>query len=219
MRLGRRVGQGTGIKLSKPFPHYSLLYSNSSPLPFPLSFLHPLPSLYCIFSSSLPFKFSIYFLFPYSFLPPLPPSGDHYVLNGSKFWITNGPDADVLIIYAKTDMAAKEHGITTFIVEKVNFCVLRYTPVYSCAPPYLQYTPVYSNILQYTSSIYPTISQYTLYTPVYSIYSIYSIYSCILYDITTFIVEKLHTQATRLFCCLPRTCLGFLLESSWTNLG
>jgi isovaleryl-CoA dehydrogenase len=44
--------------------------------------------------------------------------GDHYVLNGSKFWITNGPDADVLIVYAKTDVEAKEHGITTFIVEK-----------------------------------------------------------------------------------------------------
>lgn len=44
--------------------------------------------------------------------------GDHYVLNGNKFWITNGPDADVLIVYAKTDMAAKQHGITAFIVEK-----------------------------------------------------------------------------------------------------
>ena len=49
--------------------------------------------------------------------------GDHYVLNGSKFWITNGPDADVLLVYAKTDMEAKEHGITTFIVEKVRTCV------------------------------------------------------------------------------------------------
>lgn len=45
--------------------------------------------------------------------------GDYYVLNGSKFWITNGPDADTLIIYAKTDTAAKpQHGITAFIVEK-----------------------------------------------------------------------------------------------------
>ena len=41
------------------------------------------------------------------------------MLNGSKFWITNGPDADVLVVYAKTDMSKKERGITTFLVEKV----------------------------------------------------------------------------------------------------
>ena len=46
--------------------------------------------------------------------------GDHYVLNGHKFWITNGPDADVTIVYAKTDMAKKQHGITAFLVEKVT---------------------------------------------------------------------------------------------------
>lgn len=45
-------------------------------------------------------------------------SGGHYVLNGSKMWITNGPDADTLVVYAKTDPAAKAHGITAFIVEK-----------------------------------------------------------------------------------------------------
>lgn len=45
--------------------------------------------------------------------------GDYYVLNGSKFWITNGPTADTLIIYAKTDVSAKpQHGISAFIVEK-----------------------------------------------------------------------------------------------------
>ncbi|MEE6491902.1 hypothetical protein FKM82_016418 [Ascaphus truei] len=46
--------------------------------------------------------------------------GDYYVLNGSKFWITNGPDADVLIVYAKTDTKAKpaSRGITAFVVEK-----------------------------------------------------------------------------------------------------
>ncbi len=44
--------------------------------------------------------------------------GDHYVLNGNKMWITNGPIADVLIVYAKTDMAAGSRGITTFIIEK-----------------------------------------------------------------------------------------------------
>ena len=44
--------------------------------------------------------------------------GDRYVLNGSKMWITNGPDADVLVIYAKTDVAAGPRGITAFLVEK-----------------------------------------------------------------------------------------------------
>jgi isovaleryl-CoA dehydrogenase len=44
--------------------------------------------------------------------------GDDYVLNGSKMWITNGPDADTLVVYAKTDAAAGPRGITAFIVEK-----------------------------------------------------------------------------------------------------
>ena len=44
--------------------------------------------------------------------------GDRYVLNGSKMWITNGSEAAVLIIYAKTDPAAEADGITAFIVEK-----------------------------------------------------------------------------------------------------
>ena len=44
--------------------------------------------------------------------------GDRYVLNGSKMWITNGPDADTLIVYAKSDAAAGPRGITAFIVEK-----------------------------------------------------------------------------------------------------
>lgn len=44
--------------------------------------------------------------------------GDHYVLNGNKMWITNGPDADVLIVYAKTDANAGSRGITAFIIEK-----------------------------------------------------------------------------------------------------
>jgi len=44
--------------------------------------------------------------------------GDRYVLNGTKMWITNGPIADTLVIYAKSDMNAKERGITAFIVEK-----------------------------------------------------------------------------------------------------
>ena len=44
--------------------------------------------------------------------------GDRYVLNGSKMWITNGPDADVLVVYAKTDPQAGPQGITAFIIEK-----------------------------------------------------------------------------------------------------
>ena len=43
--------------------------------------------------------------------------GDRYVLNGSKMWITNGSDADTLVVYAKTDPAAGSKGITAFIVE------------------------------------------------------------------------------------------------------
>src|SRR3546814_13064927 len=44
--------------------------------------------------------------------------GDHYVLTGNKMWITNGPDANTLVVYAKTDVQAKQRGITAFIVEK-----------------------------------------------------------------------------------------------------
>ena len=44
--------------------------------------------------------------------------GDYYVLNGSKMWITNGPDADTYVIYAKTDTTAGSKGITAFIVER-----------------------------------------------------------------------------------------------------
>ncbi|MDE2050039.1 MAG: isovaleryl-CoA dehydrogenase [Gammaproteobacteria bacterium] len=44
--------------------------------------------------------------------------GDGYVLNGRKMWITNGPDADVFVVYAKTDPAAGARGITAFIVER-----------------------------------------------------------------------------------------------------
>ena len=44
--------------------------------------------------------------------------GEHYALTGSKMWITNGPDADVVVVYAKTDPAAGPRGITAFIVEK-----------------------------------------------------------------------------------------------------
>ena len=44
--------------------------------------------------------------------------GDEWILDGTKMWITNGPDADVLVVYAKTDAAAGTRGITAFIVEK-----------------------------------------------------------------------------------------------------
>ncbi|CAN7598264.1 isovaleryl-CoA dehydrogenase [Pararhizobium sp. LjRoot235] len=43
--------------------------------------------------------------------------GDRYVLNGNKMWITNGPDADVLVVYAKTDPDAGARGITAFLIE------------------------------------------------------------------------------------------------------
>jgi len=45
-------------------------------------------------------------------------NGDYYVLNGNKMWITNGPEADVYVIYAKTDVSAGSKGITAFIVER-----------------------------------------------------------------------------------------------------
>lgn len=44
--------------------------------------------------------------------------GDHYVLNGNKMWITNGPDADTLVVYAKTDPEAGSRGITAFLIER-----------------------------------------------------------------------------------------------------
>ncbi len=43
---------------------------------------------------------------------------DRFVLNGTKYWITNGPDADTLVVYAKTDPAAGSRGITAFLIEK-----------------------------------------------------------------------------------------------------
>ncbi len=43
---------------------------------------------------------------------------DHWVLNGNKMWITNGPDADTLVVYAKSDMEAGSRGITAFLIEK-----------------------------------------------------------------------------------------------------
>ncbi|MBX3534353.1 MAG: isovaleryl-CoA dehydrogenase [Xanthobacteraceae bacterium] len=44
--------------------------------------------------------------------------GDRYVLNGNKMWITNGPEADTLVVYAKTDSSAGPRGITAFLIEK-----------------------------------------------------------------------------------------------------
>ena len=46
--------------------------------------------------------------------------GDHYILNGTKMWITNGPDAHTIIVYAKTQASQGAHGITAFIIER-NF--------------------------------------------------------------------------------------------------
>jgi len=44
--------------------------------------------------------------------------GDRYILNGNKMWITNGPDADTYVVYAKTDISKGPHGITAFIIER-----------------------------------------------------------------------------------------------------
>jgi len=44
--------------------------------------------------------------------------GDRWVLNGTKMWITNGPDADVMVVYAKNDLVAGKNGMTAFLVEK-----------------------------------------------------------------------------------------------------
>ncbi|MCB1916633.1 MAG: acyl-CoA dehydrogenase family protein, partial [Rhodocyclaceae bacterium] len=44
--------------------------------------------------------------------------GDRFVLNGAKMWITNGGDADTLVVYAKTDLAAGPKGITAFLIER-----------------------------------------------------------------------------------------------------
>jgi len=46
------------------------------------------------------------------------PKGSDYILNGTKMWITNGPDADTLVVYAKTDPDANARGVTAFLVEK-----------------------------------------------------------------------------------------------------
>jgi len=58
--------------------------------------------------------------------------GDYYVINGSKFWITNGPVADVLIVYAKTNPSADkpQHGISAFLIEKVSMVVVSLYPVH-----------------------------------------------------------------------------------------
>ncbi|WKE66836.1 isovaleryl-CoA dehydrogenase [Gallaecimonas kandeliae] len=45
-------------------------------------------------------------------------NGDHFVLNGNKMWITNGPDAHTYVVYAKTDLDKGPHGITAFIIER-----------------------------------------------------------------------------------------------------
>jgi isovaleryl-CoA dehydrogenase len=63
--------------------------------------------------------------------------GDDYVLNGTKMWITNGPDADTLVVYAKPDAQAGPRGITAFIVEKGmrGFSTRRSSTSSECAAP------------------------------------------------------------------------------------
>ena len=59
-------------------------------------------------------------------------TGDDYILQGTKMWITNGPDADVLIVYAKTDPAAHQKGVTAFIVERVMLiCLYKFCDIFT----------------------------------------------------------------------------------------
>lgn len=51
--------------------------------------------------------------------------GSHFILNGSKMWITNGPNANTIVVYAKTDKAAKSKGITAFIVDSKETEIIR----------------------------------------------------------------------------------------------
>jgi len=64
-------------------------------------------------------------------------TGSGYMLNGTKMWITNGPEADTLVVYAKTDPAARSRGITAFIVEKgmPGFAPPRNWTSWACAAP------------------------------------------------------------------------------------
>ena len=63
--------------------------------------------------------------------------GDRYVLNGTKFWITNGPVAETLVVYAKTDPDAGARGITAFLIEKgmKGFRPRRSSTSSACAAP------------------------------------------------------------------------------------
>jgi isovaleryl-CoA dehydrogenase len=61
-------------------------------------------------------------------------SGSKYILNGTKMWITNGPVADVIVVYAKTEPTAGARGITAFIVEK-NFPPGKNSTSSACAAP------------------------------------------------------------------------------------
>ncbi len=64
--------------------------------------------------------------------------GDRYVLNGTKMWITNGPDCDVLVVYAKTEPDLGARGMTAFIVEKgmKGFSVAQSWTSWACAAPH-----------------------------------------------------------------------------------
>ena len=75
--------------------------------------------------------------------------GDKYILNGNKMWITNGPDAHTLVIYAKTDLNAGAKGITAFIVES-NF------PGFSTAQKLDKLGMRGSNTVSYTHLTLPT---------------------------------------------------------------
>ncbi len=62
--------------------------------------------------------------------------GDRYIINGNKMWITNGPDAHTLVVYAKTDPKAGPKGITAFLIEK-DFPGFSTAQLYTINPPLL----------------------------------------------------------------------------------
>lgn len=94
--------------------------------------------------------------------------GDRYVLNGNKMWITNGPDADVLVVYAKTDPSAGPRGITAFLVEKASRfrCQRGGSLLYSLPFNHCRASRAFRQLKNWTSSacVAPTLASLSLRT-------------------------------------------------------
>ena len=78
--------------------------------------------------------------------------GDYYVLNGTKFWITNGPYADTLVVYAKTNpnAAKPQHGVTAFLIERgMEVCNMYVNIVNSDCGGILLYVWPFFNSMKY----------------------------------------------------------------------